>query len=181
MAVRTMRFEVQLESARKALAFDLRVHITDWLRDRFASKMRLAEDAGIDKKTAIQKFCLDYAGAAKASRLARGVPSELVRWASYIEYNATMNWFPAAPRRTVGTFSKEALTILPRNIAMLRVGGIEFLGAFEGEKPADIIEMRIGFDETEINKYWATIIYGRPDEGQSMDTPEPAEPELQDA
>lgn len=181
MALRTTTFEVMLESQRKALAFDLRTAVVDWLRLRIRQKFDTAEDAGVDKKTALQKFCLNYAGAAKASRLARGVPATLVRWASYVEYNNVMDWFPAAPPRCVGTFDKDSLTVLPSNVALIRMGGIEFVGTLEGGKPEELFEIRVGYDPDQPGKFLATLISGKPDDGQNMDTPEPAEPELQDA
>ena len=185
MAVTTKSFPVVVQSERKALAFDLRVAVVDWLRARIARKIDSAEDVGIDKQTAVQRFCLTYAGAAKASRLARGVPSGLVRWAAYAEFNKTLEWFPKAQQGTVGSFGKDALTILPNDAAMVQLGGIEFVGVLAGGVPEDLVEVRVSTHGTDgrplASGYLATLVIGRPDSGQGEGLPVPVEGELQDA
>lgn len=185
MAITVKHFPVVVQSERKALAFDLRVNVVDWLRGRLGRKIATAEDAGIDKQTAVQRFCLNYAGAAKASRLARGIPSGLVRWAAYVEFNQSVDWFPKAPPGSVGTFDKDCLTILPNEVAMIQMGGVEFIGVLDGGKPSDLVEVRVSTHDANgqpmSQGYMATLVIGKPDEGQATPMPVPADGELQDA
>jgi hypothetical protein len=159
--------------------------VTDWLRSRISRKMDTAEDVGIDKMTAVQRFCMNYAGAAKASRLARGVPAALVRWVSYVEYNSSLEWFPKAQQGTVGTFDKNCLTSLPNDVALIQMGGIEFVGVLQGGKPEDLMEVRVSTHNSDgtpmAEGYMATLVIGRPDEGDGTGIPVPVDGELLDA
>jgi hypothetical protein len=178
MAITTKTFEVSLDNERAGVAFGLRLAVVDYLRSCFKKKLDSAEDAGVDKTTAMQRFSLAYAGAARGYRLARAIPGSLVQWAGYVEYNAATEWFPKAGADTVGTFDKEALSTLPGSVALIKLGGVNFAGIFEGTMPADIIEIRVGIVD---GKYMATVVSGRPDDGSRLDVPMPQDGELEPA
>jgi len=178
MAVTTKTFEVALDNDRAAVAFGLRLAVVDYIRGQFRRKLDSAEDAGVDKTTAMQRFSLTYAGAARGYRLARAIPASLIQWAGYVEYNATVEWFPKAKTGTVGSFDKECVSTLPSNVALIKLGGISFAGVVDGALPSDIIEVRVGAED---GKYIATIVAGRPDDGSSLEVPTPTEPEHEPA
>lgn len=178
MAVTKKSFEVKLDNERAEIAFGLRIAITDYIRQRFKQKLAAAEDAGVDKVTAIQRFSLAYAGAARGFKLPRAIAPQLIQWAGYVEYNARMNWFPACPSGTVGTFDQEAASMLPGDVCLIKMGGVNFAGICEGGLPGDITEVRVGIED---GKYTATIVAGKPDDGSDTRVPVPEAPETQDA
>ena len=179
MALKTTVFEVALDNDRAEIAFGLRVAVVEYLRNRFRKKLAGAEDAGVDKMTAMQRFSLSYAGAARGYRLPKAIPASLVSWAGYVEYNDSVEWFPSAPRGTIGIFDKEAISTPPGNVALIKMGGVNFAGVFEGAIPSDVVEVRITVLDS--GKYQATVVSGRPDDGSDMRVPMQSEPETQDA
>jgi hypothetical protein len=163
--------EVSLESEKCALAFDLKTCAADWLRRRIRQKIDTAEEAGIEKRTAIQRFCFNYAGAAKSSRLARAIPAGLVRWAAYVEYNATKEWFPKADLRSLGTFDKDRLRVLPHNFLLLRLGSVRFVGPCSDGVPNDLFEIRVGYGAGE--KFICTLLSGIPNDEENRERGQP--------
>ena len=105
MAVKSKTFTVGVDSDADHIVFGLRAAAADFIRAHFRAKIEGAEDAGIDRMTAMQKGAITFAKAAKGSRLVRAVPPALVKWAGYVEYNARHHWFPAVEAQTIGTFN----------------------------------------------------------------------------
>ena len=128
--------------------------------------------------TAMQKVALTYAKAAKGSRLCRAVPPALVKWAGYVEYNSRHGWFPEALPNSIGTFDRDCIGVMPGNIKIIKLGGLIFIGTFEGNLPTDIIEVRISRAGA---LFICTIVHGRPDDDSRIELPEPVEPEGVDA
>lgn len=180
MPLTVKTFEVATDNEKAALAFDLRGAVLDFIRMRIAETLVRAEDADIDRQTAMRRFSMTYAGAAKGYRLPRAVPSGLVSWAGYVEYNAGREGFPAAPEGTVGTFSKDGVATLPGGLLLIKMGGVMFIGTGpEGGIPADLFETRIHKGTN--GKYIATFVCGRLDNGGGADVPVPVDPEEVDA
>src|SRR5262245_5424296 len=177
MPYRTKSFEVKLESERAQIAFGLRAAVVDHIRGLIASKLNAAEDAGIDKQTAIQRFSLSYAGAARGYRLPRAVPANLVNWAGFVEYNRGRGSYPEAVPHSAGAFGWDSISELPGNVVLVKLGGISFAGVCEGGLPGDIAEVRVASTP---DGYIATVVAGRP-EGDDVALPVPQEPETQDA
>lgn len=178
MAVMINSFAVGVDSEAAHLVFGLRAGAADFLRGFFRQKIEGAEDAGIDRMTAMQKAAMVFAKAAKGSRLCRAVPPALVKWAGYVEYNSRHGWFPEALPNTIGTFDRECVSVMPNGVKLVKLGGLLFIGASEGNLPQDIIEVRISKVGS---NYLCTIVYGRPDDDSRIETPEPVEPEGVDA
>jgi len=179
MAVTSKTFDVTVNNERSALAFDMRGAMVDFLRDRIAQTLSRAEDASIDKQTALRRFSMTYAQAAKGYRLPRTVPASLVQWAAYVETNKDREGFPEARSGSVGTFDKEAVTVLPGNILLIKMGGVTFAGVQEGGVPEDLFEVRVS--KTNEGGYAATFVTGRPDGNDPEGAPIPVEPEDVDA
>lgn len=178
MAVKSKTFTVGVDSDAAHIVFGLRAAAADFIRAHFRAKIEGAEDAGIDRMTAMQKAALTYAKAAKGSRLVRAVPPALVKWAGYVEYNARHHWFPAVLAQTIGTFDRDNISAMPGDVKVVKLGGLMFIGSFSGDLPEDIIEMRVSKVGT---SYLCTIVHGRPDDGDEVTMPEPVEPEGVDA
>jgi hypothetical protein len=182
MAVRIMNFELTVDNERSALAFDMRAAMVDFIRARINETLARAEDADIDKETALRRFSMNYAGAAKGYRLVRSVPSALVSWAAYAEVNKRREGFPAAMPGTVATFNKDSVTMLPGDLLMIKMGGVMFIGQLAGGIPEDLYEVRVHKqDDQRGGKYIATFIVGRPDGDDPIGTPVPVEGENIDA
>jgi hypothetical protein len=179
MAMTSKVFPVEVDNERASLAFDMRAAVVDFLRSRVALALSRAEDAGIDKQTALRRFSLTFAGAAKGFRLPRTVPGSLVNWAAYAEINKTRADFPTVDDGDIGTFDKECVTTLPGDIMLVKMGGVTFAGVCPGGKPEDLFEVRIGKDEA--GKYHAVFVCGRIDGDDRIGIPTPVEPEAQDA
>lgn len=178
MAVSINTFPVGVDSESAHIVFSLRAAAADVLRGLFKSKIEGAENAGIDRMTAMQKVALTYAKAAKGSRLCRAVPPALVKWAGYVEYNGRHAWFPEARPQTIGTFDRECISTMPGSVKVVKLGGLLFIGASEGNLPEDIIEVRVSRVGS---SYLCTIVYGRPDDDSDIEVPDPVEPEGVDA
>jgi hypothetical protein len=178
MPVRVLSFEASVDNERAALAFDMRATLVDFLRKRIKDTISRAEDVEIDRDTALRRFSLTYAGTAKAYRLPRTVPASLVSWCAYAEVNSGRDGFPPAMPGTVATFSKEAVTSLPGNLLLVKLGGVMFVGPHEGGVPEDLFELRVRRGDE--GKYWVTMICGRMDGDNRAEMPEPVEPEPED-
>lgn len=180
MPLVTKTFDVTVSNERSALAYDMRGAMVDFLRGRIAQTLLRAEDAEIDKQTALRRFSMTYAQASKGYKLPRTVPASLVRWAAYVEVNQDREGFPVAPNGTIGTFDKESVTSLPGNIVLIRMGGVTFAGVLEGGVPEDLFEVRVGKSPT-TGGYVATLLTGRPDGEDPSGATDPVEPEDVDA
>jgi len=178
MALRVKTFEAAVDNERAALAFDMRATLVDFIRKRIRETMQRAEDAEIDKTTALRRFSMTYAGTAKAYRLPRTVPASLVSWCCYAEVHNGREGFPAAPMGTVATFSKESVTSLPNSLLLVKLGGVMFVGAYEGGIPEDLHEVRVR--RLDSGKFEVSLILGRSD-SDGVEVPEPTEPETEDA
>lgn len=179
MTVFSKVFPVDVENDTGHVVFGLRAAAADYLRSIFRQKIDAAEDAGIDKMTAMQKMALSYAKAATKSRLCRAVPAALVKWAGYVEYNKGLSWFPEARSACIGTFDKESISAMPGDVKLIKIGGLTFAGSFVGELPTDITEVRVAKVG---NSYMATVVHGSPDDGGNDSlVPDPVEPEGVDA
>jgi hypothetical protein len=178
MTVTVKTFEVTVANERSALAFDLRGAVVDFIRRRISEGMARAEDAEIDRTTAMRRFALTYAAAAKGYRQVRTVPGSLLNWAGYVEYNKGREGFPQAVPSTVGTFDKDVVTVLPGNLMLIKMGGVTFAGTLESGKPDDLFEVRIS---PAARGYVATFVCGRVDGDDPLTIPQPVEPEGVDA
>lgn len=178
MAVSSKTFTVGVDSDSAHLVFGIRAAAADFVRGYFRTKIEGAEDAGIDRMTAMQKGAITFAKAAKGSRLVRAIPPALVKWAGYVEYNARHHWFPAVEAQTIGTFDRDNISAMPGDVKVVKLGGLIFIGSFSGDIPTDIVEIRV----TKVGgTYLCTIVHGRPDDGSDVALPEPVEPEGVDA
>jgi hypothetical protein len=182
MAITSKTFPVAPANERHALAFDLRANVVDFVRNRVSEALKRAEDAEVDRQTALRRFSLLWAGAAKGYRQVRTVPGSLLNWAAYVTVNDSREGFNRANASTVGTFDKETLQSLENGVKIIRLGGISFAGVLEGDLPEDLYEIRITkrHDLTH-NPYVATLLFGRPDGDSPEGIPQPVEPETQDA
>lgn len=178
MPVRIMTFELTVDNERSALAFDMRAAMIDFIRGRITEVLARAEDADVDKQTALRRFSLTYAGTAKGFRLVRAVPANLVQWAAYAEVNKRREGFPAAKAGTVATFNKDVVTMLPGSLLLIKMGGVMFVGNHAGGIPDDLFEVRV---HKEGDKYLATFICGRPDSDDPEGVPVPVDGENVDA
>lgn len=180
MAITSKTFEVEPANERAAFAFDLRAHVVDFVRGRIAEALKRAEDAEVDRTTALRRFSLLYAGAAKGYRQVRTVPGSLLNWAAYVTVNDSREGFNRANASTVGTFDKESVQPLPGNVKLIRLGGISFAGVLDGDIAEDLFEVRITKRHDD-GKYVATLLFGRPDGEDPVGMPQPVEPEGVDA
>lgn len=179
MTLSVKTFVAEVDNERAALAFDMRATLVDFIRGRIKETIRRAEDAEIDRNTALRRFAMTYAGTAKAYRLPRTVPASLVSWCSYATVNDGRDGFPSAPMGTVATFSKESLTRLPSNLMLVKLGGVMFVGPYPDGIPEDLHEVRVRRQDD--GKYEVSLITGRPGSGDGAEAPEPVEPETEDA
>src|SRR5262245_61347866 len=146
MAYRTKTFEVKLESEKAQLSFGIRMAVVDYIRGEIRERLAKAADAGIDRQTVVQRFGLTFAGTARGYRLPRAIPSALVQWAGFVEYNeAGENGYPAAAPHSVGAFGASHVQELTGNVVVAKMGGLSFAGICEGGLPADICEVRIAW------------------------------------
>jgi hypothetical protein len=179
MAVSSKTFAVNVENDSGHMVFGLRAAAADYLRSVFRQKLDSAEDAGINKMTAMQKAAMSYAKAATKSRLCRAVPAALVKWAGYVEYNRNLSWFPEARDVSVGTFDRECISAMPGDVKLVKIGGLTFVGSFEGDLPSDITEVRVAKVGS---MYLTTVVHGTQDDGDDDAlVPDPVEPEGVDA
>lgn len=178
MAVSNKTFGVEADSEAAHVVFGLRAAAADYLRGMFREKIEGAEDAGVDRMTAMQKAALNYAKAAKGSRLCRAVPPALVKWAGYVEYNARHHWFPEVRSQTIGTFDRSNVAAMTGDVKLVKIGGLTFVGSFEGDLPQDIVEVRVSRVG---QSYLCTLVHGRPDDDSDTLVPDPVEPEGVDA
>jgi hypothetical protein len=179
MAYSSKTFEVALENEKAVLAFGLRLSVADFIRSYFRKGLDRAEDAEIDKPTALRRASLNYAAAARGYRLLRAVPATLVNWCGTMEMSRGQQGFIEAGARTLGTFDRSAVRSLPGGVILAKLGGIEFAGACESGVPNDLIETRVTLGDD--GKYHCTLISGGPDSGYGADETDPVEPEMEDA
>jgi len=178
MTIKIVNFEVSAGNDAAELAFGLRIVVINYLREQFASKLAGAEDAGVDKVTALRKFSLTYAKAAKGYRLPRAILPSQVQWAGYAEYHKGRDGFPAPALNTAGTFDREALRALPGGVILVRLGGVEFVGTTTEPIANDVFEIRIAKTG---RTYLCSLLSGRFDDGSAVAIDVPSAPETIDA
>ena len=174
MALTVKNFEVKLDRDASRIAFGMRIGVVDYIRGLFRAKIAGAEDAGVDKMTAMQKVSLEYAKAARGFRLPRAVSMQLVQWAGYVEFNAITEGYAPAPDNSVGTFDKDAVSGLPGDVVLVRMGGVNFAGVLAGGLPADIVEVRVAMVN---GGYTCSVVHGSMPSGSGMPVPVPSEME----
>jgi hypothetical protein len=180
MAFKTKTFEVRLDSDKTKLAFGLRMAAADYIRSEIANKLGTAEDASIDRQTAMQKFSLLWANTARGFRLPRAIPAALVQWCGFVEFNNNHEGFPKAAPHSIGAFGYDSVQELPGDVVVIKLGGIAFTGVCPQGVPGDITETRVAWTP---DGYIATIVYGRADDDSAIRQPVPVEgePEPSDA
>lgn len=178
MGFQSKTFDVGLDSEASMITFGARVAMADYVRSYFRKKIEGAEDAGVDRMTAMQRASLDWGKAARGSRMVRSIPASLVQWAGYAEYNTNFPWFIRPLNGSIGTFDKGALVGMPGNVKMIQLGGLTFVGLLDMAIPSDLYEVRVTKFPDLVQ---ATILWGRPDNDSRLEVPEPVEPEGVDA
>lgn len=179
MAYQRITVPVVVPRPQDEIALGIRIALSDHLRGEIRRKLDGGIAAGVDAATIVQRFGLNYAQAATSYRLCRAVPAALVHWAAHVEYNATTEGYPVALPRSIGTFNRQVLTVLPGNTILVRIGGINLVGQSETLiNAADVVEVRVVLVE---DGYFAEIITGRNDDDFRFGTLVPQEPEHEDA
>ena len=178
MAYQRTTVPVLTTRSQDEIALGVRIALTDYARGEIRRKLDGGKVAGVDAATIIQRFGLGYAQAAASNRLCRAVPASLVQWAAHVEYNATTEGYPAALPRSIGTFNRAVLTVLPSNTILVRIGGINLVGQSETAiNMAEVAEIRA---HNNGDAYYVEIITGRSD-GDRFGLLLPQEPETEDA
>jgi hypothetical protein len=178
MAYQSTTVPVLTCRARDEIALGVRIALADFVRGDLRRRFECAE-AGVDRPTIIQQFGLSFAQAAASNRLCRAVPASLVQWAAHVEYNATTDGYPAALPRSVGTFNRQVLTVLPRDTIFVRIGGINLVGQSESLiNVTEVVEVRV---VAGAEGYFVEIITGRDDDSGRLDTLLPLDGETEDA
>ena len=169
MAYQRTTVPVLTTRSQDEIALGVRIALTDYARGEIRRKLDGGAAAGVDAATIIQRFGLGYARAAAAS---------LVQWAAHVEYNATTEGYPAALPRSIGTFNRAVLTVLPSNTILVRIGSINLVGQSETTiNAAEVAEIRA---HNNGDAYYVEIITGRSD-GDRFGLLLPQEPETEDA
>jgi len=179
MALKARTFEVSLDSEASMIVLGCRFAMANYLRGYFRKKIEGAEDAGVDRMTAVQRAALDWGKATRGSRMLRSIPASLVSWTSYAEFNGRLDWFIPVYGDTFGTFDRTCIQSLAGGVKMVKLGGLNFVGIDNEPLPGDLFEVRIWKSTT--GNLHCTYIVGRPDDDSGEHAPQPVEPEMEDA
>lgn len=165
MAYSIRRVPVQLGKEADVLSLGLRFVAADYIRGLFRTRFDGAVMAGVDRHQAAQKFAMLWTRAARASKIVRDVPASVVQWCGNAEFQAADPTYPVPEAKSVGTFNKDCLTVLPGSVIVVKIGGIMATGVMTADQAPipmhEVSEIRIrAVGDLD---YEAVIVIGRSD------------------
>lgn len=166
MAYSVARLPIQFGRETDVIAFGLRAVTADFVRGIFRKRFDAGAVAGVSRPDVAQRFSLSWGQARANYKNVRDVPSALIQWAGFAEFHAADTDYPTPEDKSIGTFNRDVLTVLPGGVVLIQLGGIKATGLIEegAIRLHEVSEVRIR--EIEVG-YEAVIVMGRPERDAS--------------